>query len=227
MTTETIQLKLSVFELAEKLTKGESIKLNPAETITLTGIDMQDFFAIVNEEELAKKANVLQQIMNRFNIALMLEGAVGLGAMNLDERSWTLAASNETALKISARPLPFKLSINELVNFLKKLPVGQGLVFRSQQDLVLTGFSEKGLMNYYEFSQGTQDPKVLEKAQDQFFFEASEALQKEGLVLKMFGLEAAQLNREVNPAFGMIAFRAQGNETLTQPRIVVALTKKA
>jgi hypothetical protein len=224
--SENLMTKISIFELAEKLSKGEVIQLKTKESLCMSSFEITDFMAIANEENLEKKLLILQSVLARFNIQLQLDGAITLGAMNLDDRSWTITASNEDKLKISSRPLPMKIALSELVNFLKKLPIGQGLILKPNQDVIVTGFSEESVQNFFELSKSTQDLTVLEKTQDQFFIQSSELLAKEGLCLKMFAHEARMMNREVNPSFGAVAFIPQGDETLKEPKMIAALVKQ-
>jgi hypothetical protein len=229
-TVESIQgqvkhTKLSVLELAHKLSLSESITLKKGDTLSFSDLDLSDFFAIVNEEDNLKKLGVLQQIMNRCRLILSLEGSLALGALNLDDRSWTLMAGDSGSLTICAKPLPVRLSLQELVLFLKKLPLGQALVLKPNQDLLLEGFSQESVTGYFEFCQNTTDVKVLEKAQDEFFTQANELLKQENLTLKMYALEASMMNREVNPMLGQILFKPQGDETRQHPRMMAALIK--
>jgi len=227
MAIELMTTKLSVLDLIKKLTLGETIELPNGHSLSITDFDMQDFLSIVTEDNLQKKLGVIQGICNRFHLNVLMEGDVLLGALNLDDRSWTLTASESQSLKIFAKPQPLKLSIDEVISFMKKLPLGQGMAFRSGQDLLITGFSQKAVESYYEFSKDVTDARVLEKAQDAFFVEASATLQKEGLILKVFAIDASSLNREVNPAFGMIVFKAQSRDNQKNPRIALALVKSA
>ena len=223
--TQATQTKYSIFELAQKLSNGEKLQLAQGESVHITHLDMTDFLAIANEDDLQKKLSVLQMILNRFNVALVLQGGIVIGGLNLDDRSWTLSAAENQNLEISGASLPLKLTVTDLVKFLKKLPLGQGIAFKANQDVILTGLSEQAVMNYFEFSQNVTDVKVLETAQDQFFAENCHLLRDEKLSLKLFALDAAQLNREVNPAFGMIAFKPVASDEFKQPKIAVALVK--
>lgn len=227
MTMQETQIKLSVFELAQKLIRGETIELSAEEQLVVSQIDMVDFMAIVNEEDLSKKLGLLQQSLMKYGIAIFMEGAVSLGMLNLDDRSWTITAGEGQKLKVLARALPLRLALNDLVSFLKKLPLGQALALNVHQDLSITGLTEQAVMNYYELSQSNQDASVIEKTQDQFFIASSEVLRNEGLALKIYAMDSAFLNREVNPSFGQISFRPVGNETLVTPRIIAALVKQA
>ena len=220
-------IKLTVLELVQKLSKSESIVLKTGESLKIVDLDMNDFLAIANETDNHKKLNGLQLIMNRFKLQLFLEGSMTLGAMNLDDHSWTLTAGDSGQLRISAKLFPLRLSLTDLITFLKRLPLGQALVLKEEQELLLEGFSPEALSSFFNFCQNTTDIKVLEKAQDDFFVSASLSLAQEGLDLKLYALNATMMNREVNPIHGQILFKPVSNEEKAACRMMAVLIKRA
>lgn len=225
MTATTQVLKFSIFEFIHQLSIGNSVELNPLESMTISHLSADDFIKIANEQEFPKKLQVLQEILGKHNLQLNMEGGLVIGAMNLDDYSWVLSAPESQKLTITAKPLALKLNMHELVLFLKKLPLGQGFMFHENQDLMLSGFSEQNVKDYFDSSLNNKDSKVLEATQDALFRTASDVLKNENLSLKIYALNATQLNREVNPKFGFIVFRAQSPDLQKKPRIIVALEK--
>jgi hypothetical protein len=217
---------VTIFSLIQRLSLGEVIELKGDDSIKISEFEIGDFMSLVNEEDNRLKLNVIQKALSHFGLLLNLEGSINLGNLNLDDRSWTLSAGQSGSLKISAKSFALKKSVDELVAFLKKLPVDQGLVLKAGQDLLLEGFNHDAVKAYFELSSKSKDPKVLEKVQDDFFVASSKVLQDEGLVLKVFAVEAASLNREVNPELGLVVFKPQAQDETKAPRVVVALTKK-
>ena len=227
MSTQLEIETITIFSLIQKLAKNEVIHLRRDESIKISELDMSDFMTLASTEDHYQKLNLIQKLFSHHGLFLNFEGSIQVGNLNLDDRSWVLGAGDSGELKISARSLPLKKSVDELVQFLKKLELGQGLILKAGQDLLIEGLHTAAVQNYYELSKNAQDPKVIEKIQDEFFVANSKLLKDEGLLLKVFALDATAVNREVNPELGFVIYRAQSTDSSKTPRLVMALTKKA
>lgn len=217
---------ISIFSFIQRLAQGEVIELRGNEAIKISEFDISDFMQIAIEEDQRLKLGIVQKYFSNFGVILNLEGSITLGNLNLEDRSWIIAAGESGHLKISAKSVPLKKTVDELVSFLKKLPLDQGLILKPGQDLLLEGFEQNAIKSYFELSSKSKDPKVLEKIQDNFLIASSKLLQQENLILKIFAIDALLLNRELNIELGLVMFKPQAQEAFKAPRVVVALTKK-
>lgn len=227
MTTQVETQTITIFSLIQKLSQSEVIHLNQGETLKISEFDMSDFIDLANEPDPIKKLTLIQKHFFGFNLVLNLEGSLAVGNLNLDDRSWMIGASEGGELKISANPIALKKSVDDVVKFLKNLELGHGLVLKAGQDLLLEGFSKDAVQGYFELSAKNSDAKVLENIQDEFFIASSQTLKDDNLVLKVFAVDATNLNREVNPELGMVIFKPISEDVSKKARVVLALGKKA
>lgn len=218
---------LSIYSLMQMLAQGEVITLEKNEALKISEFDMNQFMMLVNEEDHMTKLQMIQKFISSFGLVLNLEGTMTVGAFHLEDRSWMIGSGESGLLKISAKVMPLKKTIDELVTFVKKLPQDQALVLRVGQDLLIEGLNSDSVVNYYELSKNATDPKVLEKIQDEFFFANSKLLQEENLNLKVFAYDATSLNREMNSELGLMVMRAHSTDETKMPRVGVAVMPKA
>ena len=220
------EVRVTLSQLAEMLIQQSKVELKAGQTLVIHQMDSSDLLTAVEETEATKQLGVLVEMMSRFSLEIKLEGSIALGPFNLADHSWTLAPGNSGELRILARPATVRKSLSEIVSFLKKLPVGQALVLRPFQELFLEEISANEMFNYYQHCQENQDPISREKEQDSLFIKSCEALADTNLLLKVYGLNAAQIDRNIDTGAGGISFKPVGNNELTAPRIVVGLVAK-
>ena len=220
------ELRVTLSQLAEMLIQQGKIELNEGQTVVIQHMDSSDLLTAVEESEPTKQLGVLVEMMGRFSLEIRLEGSIALGPFNLADHSWTLAPGNSGTLRILAKPSTVRKPLSEIVSFLKKLPVGQALVLKPFQELFLEEISANEMFNYYQHCQENQDPVSREKEQDSLFIKSCETLANTNLLLKVYGLNAAQIDRNIDTGAGGISFKPVGNNELTSPRIVVGLVAK-
>ncbi len=223
---ETQEIRVTWAELTDRLSKERTLELTKEQTLVIHQIDSNDLLSAIEESQGAKRLGVLVDIMKRFSLDLSLEGSINFGAFNLAEHSWTISAGDSGFLRITAKPTAVRKSLNEIVSFLTKLPVGQALVLKPFQELFLEDISSSDMLNYYEYCQEEQDVKAREVEQDSLFAKNCPTLVEKGLSLKIYGLNAKQIDRNLDTNIGGLLFKPVGSEELKYPRLVIALFDK-
>lgn len=217
------EIKLTPVQLADLLTQNQTFELQAGKRLVIHGIDPNDFLNAVTASDHTKRLQVLQFILSRYSLDIAFEGSITLGEFNISEFSWNLSAGASGSLRILSKPSVLRRSIGEIVAFLNMLPVGQAFILSPRQDLLLSGLSSDAMLDYYQFCQEHQDGKAREKEQDALFKKACSMLDLKGLHLKVYGLNAAQVDRAIDVNAGGILFRAVGSEEKTSPALVLAL----
>ena len=220
------ELRVTSSQLADMLIQEGKIELNEGQSLVIQHMDSSDLLTAVEESEPTKQLGVLVEMMSRFSLEIRLEGSIALGPFNLADHSWTLSPGNSGLLRILAKPSTVRKPLSEIVSFLKKLPVGQALVLKPFQELFLEEISANEMFNYYQHCQENQDPISREKEQDSLFIKSCEALAETNLLLKVYGLNAAQIDRNIDTGAGGISFKPVSSSEFTSPRIVVGLVAK-
>lgn len=217
------EIRLSCLQLAEKLMQEESVELRGDDTLVIHQIDSSDLLSAVEEVEAVKRVGILVNIMRRFNLEVRLEGSLNLGPLVLADHSWSFKPGESGFFRLSAKPTAVRKSLFELVSFLTKLPVGQALVLKPFQELFLEEIPTSDLVNYYQFCQEEKDVTAHEKKQDELFTQNCSLLTEKNLTLKIYGLNAKQLDRHIDTNIGGIFFKPTTSIEHTHPRIVAVL----
>ena len=215
---------MTPMKLAEYLSEHSQLILTSENKLVLRDMDPSDFLTAATAADHLGRLQVLQKIMGRFSLEISLEGSVAIGEFHLDTYSWTLLPGTTGNLTIRAKPMPLKRTLAEIVSFLNMLPVGQAMVLKPHQDLLLSGFSSDAMLDYYQFCQDNSDAKVRELQQDKLFCKSSQLLESKGLTCKIYGLNAVQIDRMIDIHAGGIVFRPIGDEVHSKPSVLMALT---
>lgn len=223
---EIKEIKLTWQELSEKLLQQGYIEIQTGQTLVIHQIDITDFLSLVEEPLAPEKVKIFAEIMKRFFLDISFEGSLALGPFQLADQSWNLTCGNSGSLRITAKPLAVRKSLQEIVSFLSKIPVGQALVLKPTQELFLEEVSADAMFNYYQHCQDETDPVAREKGQDVMFASSSPLLTEKNLLLKIYGLNTKQVDRTIDAAAGGILFKPVGSPELKEPRIVIGLIAK-
>jgi len=213
-------------ELAQILATEGKFELTSSEMLVLSNMDLTDFLEAVAITDLSKRLQVLGKIFSRFSLEISLEGSVALGEFNIGDHSWNLSAGASGSMVIKARPILLRKSVNDLVSFLNMLPVGQGFVLKPSQDLLLEGLTSDSMLDYYKLCQENEDAAARERGQDELFAKNCQTLSLKGLVLKIYGVNAKQVDRGIDVNAGGILFRAMAAEGAQAASLVVVLLNK-
>lgn len=217
------ELRVTPAELAILLSEQPEFELTDGKKLVVHDMNVNDFFAAITIGDQAKRVQIFCQIMGRFSLEVSLEGSISLGAFNASDYSWTLSHGESGSLKILSKPSTVIRSLSDVVSLLSMLPVGQAFVLKPRQDFLLTGLSSDAMLDYYRLCQDTEDPIAREKGQDEMFMKASQLLSLKGLTLKLYGLNTAQVDRNIDVNAGGILFKAAKKDDATQPSLVLAL----
>lgn len=217
------EIRLSCLQLAEKLIQEEAIELRSGETLVIHQLDSNDLLSAAEENEPLKRIGVLVNIMRRLSLEIRLEGSLTLGPLVLADHSWSFTPGESGFFRLTARPTAVRKSLLEIVSFLAKLPIGQALVLKPFQELSLEEISTQDLLDYYKFCQNETDPSVHEKKQDALFLKNCPLLTEKNLILKIYGLNAKQLDRHVDTNIGGIFFKPIASSEQPHPRVVAVL----
>lgn len=220
------EIKLTWQELANKLTGQGSVEIQEGQTLVIHQMDISDFLTLVEEPEATGKVKIFGEIMKRFFLELSLEGSLSLGSFQLADQSWNLTCGNSGFLRITTKPLALRKSLQEVVSFLSRIPVGQALVLKPNQDLFLEEVSADAMFNYYQHCQDETDAVSREKGQDEMFLSSCKLLKEKNLLLKIYGLNTQQVDRTIDAAAGGMLFKPVGSQELKEPRIVIGLIAK-
>ena len=214
--------KFTWSQLAERLSFGR-MELHEAQTLIVHNIDPSDFLSLVEETDPAGRLRIFVEIMQRQSLEVSFEGSVVLGAFDISDSSWTLTPGEGKYLQISSRPSTMRKTIVELVSFLKKLPQGQAWAFKPFQRLFIEELSSDAMFTYYQHCQENSELTSQESEQDLLFTSSCDTLAKESLILKVYGVNAAQVNRNIDTSAGGILFSPESNAEFKQPRIIIGL----
>lgn len=220
------EVRLTPMELAQVLSKEGKFELTSNKILILSQMDVSDFLTAVTTTDLTERLQVLAKILSRFSLDIILEGSVTLGEFNIADHSWSMSAGSSGIMLIKAKPTLVRRSVSEIVSFLNMLPVGQGFVLKGSQDLLIEGLSSDSMLEYYKFCQDNGDPKARDMGQDALFEKNCQTLSFKGLSLKVFGLNASQVDRGIDVNAGGILFRAVPAELSQKSAIVVVLLAK-
>ena len=222
--TVTIEeIRVTPAELAEKLIQNPVFELQADKKLIVHNIDTNDFLSAISATDQARRLQVFYKMMNKLSLDLTLEGSITLGEFNIGDHSWTFSAGESGSLKISSKPSMVVKPVSELVSFLNLMSAGKGFPLKARQDLLITGLSSDAMLDYYKLCQKTEDPKEREKGQDELFKKASELLSLKGLNLRVYGLNAAQVDRNIDINTGGILFKALPMNEQTQPHLIITL----
>ncbi|NDD58196.1 MAG: hypothetical protein EBZ47_02940 [Chlamydiae bacterium] len=220
------EVRKTFSELAAHLTKEGKFEVKANQVLVISDMDVSDFLEAAMTLDLNHRLNVLGKALNRFSLDLILEGSIGLGEFNIADHSWNILAGTTGSLTIKAKPSALKRSINELVDFLKMLPVGQGFVLKPSQDLLIQGLSKDSMMEYYDLCQEKEDPELRQKGQDELFEKNSSILKVKGLIFKIYGLNSSQVDRAIDMNAGGILFKSVPLADVEHSSLVLVLLSK-
>ncbi|MBM3199091.1 MAG: hypothetical protein FJZ58_07575 [Chlamydiae bacterium] len=220
-TTEDIRVTPSQF--AEMLMQNPYFELSSDRKLVIFDMNVNDLLSAIEAPDHTQRLQILVQVMQRYSLDVILEGSIILGDFNIADHSWTLSAGATGFLKFQAKPSTVIKSLTEIVSFLNKMAPGKGFALKARQDLLLTGLSPDAMMDYYRLCQANEDPKVREKGQDELFAKACQTLALKNLSLKVYGLNAFQVDRSIDVNAGGILFKVTENQDGIQPHLILAL----
>jgi hypothetical protein len=217
------EIRVTPIELASMFIQNPTFELQADKKLVIQNIDTNDFLSAISATDQPRRLQVFLKMMNKFSLDLMLEGSITLGEFSIADHSWTLLAGASGSLKISTKPATVIKSITELVSVLALTPQGTGFPLKANQDLLLTGLSSDGMLDYHRLCQETEDVQAREKGQDTLFRRACEILGLKNLNLRIYGLNAAQVDRNIDINAGGILFKAVRKDADTQPHLILTL----
>ncbi len=217
------EIRVTPMELAQKLTQNPTFEIEAGKKLVIYNIDTNDFMSAISAKDQPARLQVFLTMMNKLSINVKLEGSITLGEFDVGAHSWTLAAGDSGSLKMTTKPAPVVKSITEMVSFLDLVSEGKGFPLKANQDLLISGLSSDAMMEYHRLCKDTEDSDAREKGQDSMFKAASELLRFKGLNLKVYGLNVAQVNRNIDINSGGIMFTAVGMDDDTQPHLILTL----
>ncbi len=217
------EIKVTPIELAEMLNKNPEFQLQSGKKLIIQNIDTNDFLSAISAPDQTRRLQVFLKIMNKLSLDIILEGSIHLGEFNIGNHSWTLSPGESGFLKISSKPTVVVKSITEMVSFLSLIELGNGFPLKARQDLLLTGLSADAMLDYYNLCKETENGGSREKGQDILFQKACELLRLKNLNLKIYGLNAAQVDRNIDTNVGGILFKASSLNNETQPHLILTL----
>lgn len=221
------QVRFTAQQLAETLLKEGFLQIQPEQTLIVQQIELSDFLSLVEEVDVTKKLTMFSEILKRFSVEIGWEGSMEIGAFNLPDQSWSFKPGASGFLRLHAKPALMKKSLKEIVSFLLKLPEGQALLLKPRQNLFLEGISADAMLDYYQHCQDESDPVAREKGQDEMFSSSHSLLAEKNMTLKVYGLNAKQVDRTIDAGSGGMLFTPVGSDELKEPAIVVGLVKKS
>ena len=219
-------IRLTPAELADKLLQTPDFALESEKKLTIYNMNVNDFITAIAAKDQTSRLQVLFQMMKNLSVDIELEGSISIGDFNIGDHSWTISTSNSGSLKIKSKPSMVIKSIEEMVSFLTMMDLGKGFPLKGRQDLLLTGLSRDAMLDYYRLCQEKEDAASREKGQDDLFDKASPTLALKGISLKIYGLNAAQVDRNIDVNAGGILFKATSNSDEMQPHLILALLAK-
>jgi hypothetical protein len=217
------EIRVTPVELASMFLQNPVFELSSDKKLVIQNIDTNDFFSAISASDQPRRLQVFLKMMNKFSLDLSLEGSITLGEFSIADHSWTLFAGTSGSLKISTKPATVVKSITEIVSVLSLTPPGTGFPLKANQDLLLTGLSSDGMLDYHRLCQETEDPQAREKGQDTLFRKASEVLALKNLNLRIYGLNVAQVDRNIDINAGGILFKSVKKDEETTPHLILTL----
>lgn len=219
-------VRLSPAELADLLQKEGKFTLSGNQVLVLAPMDTSDFLQAIGTSDLTQRLQVFGRILHRYSLDLTLEGSITLGEFNIADHSWSILPGGSGSLVIKAKPTLVRRSIADLVAFLNMLPIGQGFVFKVSQDLLLEGLSSDSMLEYYKYCQEKESAALREKGQEELFEKNCPMLSLKGYALKIYGLNATQVERGIDVNAGGILFRPVQADPSQKTALIVALVTK-
>jgi len=217
------EMRMTPVEFATLLTQKPHFELQADKKLIIQNMDTNDFLSAISATDQPRRLQVFLKMMNKFSLDISLEGSITLGEFSIADHSWTLLAGASGSLKISSKPATVVKSITEIVSVLTLTPAGTGFPLKANQDLLLTGLSSDAMLDYHRLCQETEDPQAREQGQDALFKKASEVLSLKNLNLRVYGLNAAQVNRSIDVNAGGILFKTVKKDDETQPHLILTL----
>lgn len=217
------EIRVTPIELASMFIQNPTFELQADKKLVIQNIDTNDFLSAISATDQPRRLQVFLKMMNKFSLDLSLEGSITLGEFSIADHSWTLFAGTSGSLKISTKPATVVKSITELVSVLALTPPGTGFPLKANQDLLLTGLSSDAMLDYHRLCQETEDAQAREKGQDTLFRRACEVLGLKNLNLRIYGLNVAQVDRNIDVNAGGILFKAVRKDAETQPHLILTL----
>ena len=217
------EIRVTPMELASMFLQNPVFELSSDKKLVIQNIDTNDFLSAISATDQPRRLQVFLKMMNKLSLDLSLEGSITLGEFAIADHSWTLFAGNSGSLKISTKPAAVVKSITELVSVLSLTPAGTGFPLKANQDLLSTGLSSDGMLEYHRLCQETEDPKEREKGQDTLFKRACEILGLKNLNLRIYGLNASQVDRNIDVNAGGILFKGVKKDEETSPHLILTL----
>lgn len=221
------EIRVTPIELASMLTQNPSFELQADKKLVIQNIDTNDFLSAISATDHARRIQVLLKMMHNLSLDLSLEGSVVLGEFSIADHSWTLSAGESGSFKISAKPATVVKSITEIVTILSMTPAGTAFPLKANQDLLLTGLSADGMLNYHRLCQETEDVKAREKGQDELFRKGCELLALKKLNFRIYGLNVAQVDRNIDVNAGGILFKAVKKDDQSPTHLILALLEES
>lgn len=217
------EIRMTPVEFATQLTLKPHFELQADKKLIIHNMDTSDLLSAISATDQPRRLQVFLKMMNKFSLDISLEGSITLGEFSIADHSWTLLAGASGSLKISSKPATVVKSIAEIVSVLNLTPPGTGFPLKANQDLLLTGLSSDAMLDYHRLCQETEDQQAREQGQDALFKKASEVLSLKNLNLRVYGLNAAQVNRNIDVNSGGILFKAVKKDDETQPHLILTL----
>ncbi len=221
------EIKVTPAQLADKLLQNPVFEIGADKKLVVYNIDTNDFLSAISASDQPRRLQVFYKMMNKLSLDLSMEGSITLGEFNIGDHSWTILAGESGSLKISSKPSMVVKSVGELVSFLNLMEPGKGFPLKARQDLLITGLSSDAMLDYYQLCQKTEDAKEREQGQDALFKKASDLLNLKGLNLRIYGLNASQVDRNIDINNGGILFKATALNDQTQPHLIITLLETA
>lgn len=220
-----MDFKVTPSQLAEMLLQNPSLELQPNQKLILQHINTHDFVSAISAPDHSKRLLSFYSMMKKLDLDITLEGSIFLGEFNLSDHSWTLSAGESGFLKISAKPSTLIKTVSEIVAFLSLMPAGNAFPLKARQDLLLTGLSSDAMLAYYRLCQETTDLQTKEKGQDNLFHKACELLPLKNLHLRIYGLNASQVDRNIDLQAGGILFKGLPKDANVSHHLMLTLLK--
>jgi len=217
------EIRVSPMELAQKLSQNPTFEIEANKKLVIHSIDTNDFMSAISAKDQQTRLQVFLTMMNKLSMNVKLEGSITLGEFDVGSHSWSLFAGESGSLKMTTKPSPVVKSITDMVSFLDVISEGKGFPLKANQDLLITGLSSDAMMNYHRLCQDTDEASARDQGQDTMFKAASELLRFKGLNFKVYGLNVAQVNRNIDINAGGILFTAVGKDDGTQPHLILTL----
>jgi hypothetical protein len=217
------EVRKTFLELVQILSREDSFEISGNQMLVIEDMNVLDFIDASSSLDLTTRLDALGKAFNKFGLDLILEGSIGLGEFNIADYSWNILPGTSGKLIMKARPATLRKNITEIVNFLKLLPSGQGFVLKSGQDLLIQGLSKESMMDYYESCKDDDSVEKKDKGQDELFANNCSVLKENNLLLKIYGLDASQVDRTIDVVSGGIRYSAKPTDESKKASIVMVV----